>query len=141
MLRRLATEESVGNWYSKRQETNIQNPHTRHRPTLSVRIIWIVKGKRKETTMTKEDMRNILDELDNLTLGLNTAENALDATFHFFNKNISTKEKTMLLTLEYDTQSAIFNLAYDCLIKTRESLNDAIGMYQRELEQEKDENR
>lgn len=131
----------MGNWYSKRQETNIQNPHTRHRPTLSVRIIWIVKGKRKETTMTKEDMRNILDELDNLTLGLNTAENALDATFHFFNKNISTKEKTMLLTLEYDTQSAIFNLAYDCLIKTRESLNDAIGMYQRELEQEKDENR
>lgn len=49
--------------------------------------------------MTKEDLRNILDELDNLTLGLNTAENALDATFHFFNKNISTKEKTMLLTL------------------------------------------
>lgn len=91
--------------------------------------------------MTKEDMRNILDELDDLTLGLNTAENALDATFHFFNKNINTKEKTMLLTLEYDTQSAIFNLAYDCLIKTRESLNEAIGMYQRELEQEKDENR
>ena len=84
--------------------------------------------------MTKEVMRNILDELDNLTLGLNTAENALDATFHFFNKNISTKEKTMLLALEYDTQSAIFNLAYDCLIKTKENLVNAIEMYRRELE-------
>lgn len=91
--------------------------------------------------MTKEVMRNILDELDNFTSGLNTAENALNSTFHFFNKDISTKEKTMLLTLEYDTQSAIFNLAYDCLIKTRESLNEAIEMYQRELEQEKDEYR
>ncbi|WP_214614902.1 hypothetical protein [Streptococcus mitis] len=91
--------------------------------------------------MTKEDMRNILDELDNLTLGLNTAENALGATFHFFSKNISTKEKTMLLTLEYDTQGAIFNLAYDCLIKTKENLVNAIEMYIRELEQEKDENR
>ncbi len=31
--------------------------------------------------MTKEEIRNILDELDDLTLGLNTAENAFDATF------------------------------------------------------------
>ena len=85
--------------------------------------------------MTKEDMINILDELDDLTLGLNTAENALDATFHFFSKNISTKEKTMLLTLEYDTQGAIFNLAYDSLIKAKENLVNAIEKYRRELEQ------
>lgn len=91
--------------------------------------------------MTKEEIRNILDELDNLTLGLNTAENALGATFHFFSKNISTKEKTMLLTLEYDTQGAIFNLAYDCLIKTKENLVNAIEMYIRELEEGEDENR
>ncbi|EHZ13736.1 hypothetical protein SPAR25_2182 [Streptococcus pneumoniae GA11856] len=36
--------------------------------------------------MTKEEIRNILDELDDLTLGLNTAENAFDATFHFFSQ-------------------------------------------------------
>ncbi|WP_226958138.1 hypothetical protein, partial [Streptococcus pneumoniae] len=86
-------------------------------------------------TMTKEEIRNILDELDDLTLGLNTAENAFDATFHFFSKNISTKEKTMLLTLEYDTQSAIFNLAYDCLINAKENLVNTIRMYRKELEE------
>ncbi|MDS3703951.1 hypothetical protein RK741_02545, partial [Streptococcus pneumoniae] len=93
------------------------------------------KRQKKETNMTKEEIRNILDELDDLTLGLNTAENALDATFHFFNKNISTKEKTMLLTLEYDTQSAIFNLAYDCLINAKENLVNTIRMYRKELEE------
>ena len=85
--------------------------------------------------MTKEAMRNILDELDDLTLGLNTVENALGATFHFFSKNISTKEKNMLLALEYDTQGAIFNLAYDCLINTKKNLINAIEMYIRELEE------
>lgn len=88
--------------------------------------------------MTKEAMRNILDELDDLTLGLNTVENALGATFHFFSKNISTKEKNMLLVLEYDTQGAIFNLAYDCLINTKKNLINAIEMYQRELEEKHD---
>ena len=91
--------------------------------------------------MTKEAMRNVLDELDDLTLGLNTVENALDATSHFFSKDMSDQEKVLILAFEYDTQSAIFNLAYDCLIKTKENLVNAIEMYRRELEQEKDENR
>lgn len=91
--------------------------------------------------MTQEAMRNILDELDDLTLGLNTAENALDATSHFFSKDMSDQEKGLVLALEYDTQGAIFNLAYDCLIKTKENLVNAIEMYRRELEQGKDENR
>ena len=103
------------------------------------RLEWwencIGNEKKKKKTMTKEAMRNILDELDDLTLGLNTVENALGATFHFFSKNISTKEKNMLLVLEYDTQGAIFNLAYDCLIKTKENLVNAIEMYSRELEE------
>ena len=85
--------------------------------------------------MTKEEIRNILDKLDDLTLGLDTAENALEATSHFFSKDISTKEKRLVLVLEYDTQSAIFNLAYDCLIKTKENLVNAIGTYRRELEE------
>lgn len=85
--------------------------------------------------MTKEEIKNILDELDDLTLGLNTAENALEATSHFFSKNMSNQEKGLLLALEYDTQSAIFNLAYDCLINTKENLLNAIRMYRRELEE------
>ncbi|CAG5958625.1 Uncharacterised protein [Streptococcus pneumoniae] len=41
----------------------------------------------------------------------------------------------MLLTLEYDTQSAIFNLAYDCLINAKENLVNTIRMYRKELEE------
>ncbi|MDG8900367.1 hypothetical protein OLD04_10440 [Streptococcus pneumoniae] len=85
--------------------------------------------------MTKEEIRNILDELDDLTLGLNTAGNAFEATSRFFAKNMSNQEKSLLLALEYDTQSAIFNLAYDCLINTKENLVNAIEMYRRELEE------
>ncbi|MBF9673412.1 MULTISPECIES: hypothetical protein [Streptococcus] len=85
--------------------------------------------------MTKEEIKNILDELDDLTLGLNTAQNALEATSHFFSKNMSNQEKTLLLALEYNTQSAIFYLAYDCLIKTKENLVNTIGMYRKELEE------
>jgi len=48
---------------------------------------------------------------------------------------MSDQEKGLVLALEYDTQSAIFNLAYDCLIKTKENLVNAIEMYRRELEQ------
>ena len=97
--------------------------------------ICIGNRQEKETTMTKEEIRNILDKLDDLTLGLDTAENALEATSHFFSKDISTQEKRIVLVLEYDTQSAIFNLAYDCLIKTKENLVNAIGTYRRELEE------
>jgi len=34
--------------------------------------------------MTKEEIKNILDELDDLTSGLNTAENALEAFTNTF---------------------------------------------------------
>ena len=41
------------------QENGIQNPHTRHRPTLSVRISWIVKSIKKPS----EQLHNIETEV------------------------------------------------------------------------------